>query len=147
MEEWNCKWQMLYHITKQNSTQIYSKSGNQLKLNTFWTSFTHYCHWWFLSICLEPFYGQSPLFPVSINSATFSTSNCLFNSLVFSHLQSSPRPRGMFDGLMLLYLLSSKQENDCIHQALACLRGASGPVVLYSQTEQGSAGKRRKYDV
>lgn len=39
---------------------------------------------------------------------------------------------------------SSKQGDDCIYQALVCLRDASGTVVLHSQSEESSAGKEEE---
>lgn len=101
-----------------------------------------HCHW--LQQFTADFLCHS--LHASILSAQSSTSHCPFYSLSFSHLPSSflPFPSlGMFDGLMLLSLPSSKERDDCIYQAVVYLRDASGTVVLHSHSEQSLVRKKK----
>lgn len=100
-----------------------------------------HCHWRFLSVRLQQFTAYSFLSPSPLpHSVRLIAHFILFPSppsLLFSSLL-----QGAFDGLMLLSLPSSKERDDCIYQALAYLRDASGTVVLHSQSEQSSPEKK-----
>lgn len=93
---------------------------------------------WFFS-----FSSLRPLCPVQYVSLLLSS---LLPSTLLSSLSSSLGCVWWTDVIICTSFIppSSKEGDDCIYQALVCLRDASGTVVLHSQSKQSSAGKRRK---
>lgn len=81
---------------------------------------------------------------ISLSRLVSSLSLFLPSSLPPSPMSSSPGCVWWTDVIISTSFIppSSKEGDDCIYQGLVCLRDASGTVVLHSQSERRSAGKK-----